>query len=159
MDMNKDFTWIPFSSGHIALWHRPKNKTIPLLKAQGCSHVLTLLGKKENPELIGQEVNKHNIEWLLYNLDAKTLPNKEQVDEIKRLFCKIKSSLDNKAKIFIHDAADLNRVAMMIFSFFLYCGYDKDGAINKLRNIDFALYKKLNDERSKWAQQHFEVRD
>lgn len=154
-----EIKWTTLKCGSLALWHRPGTKVFPALKEQGCSHILTLMSKKEGADLIEAETIKNKMSWLWLPLEnAKPVFDKEQMNVIKKMLKNVKDLLDNRANIFIHCSAGIHRTGMFVYALLLSLGFNKEAALNKLYEMRSITKMKMSDARSQWAEQ-FEIKD
>lgn len=142
------FDWVKVASGHLAIGHKPGGKiSFEGMKQAGVTAVLTLLQENEGSQQIGQALQRVGIEWFWFPFSAVRPEGRELTEDI---FKRMKASLDQQGKIYIHCSAGIHRTGMVTYAFLRYLGQDPQQAIGNL-----ARMRKLTAEGATTARLHW----
>lgn len=145
--------WIEVGGGHLAIGHRPKIKLIPALHEQGATHVLTLLSETEGAAAIGHAVQRAGMAWLWFPLVSAVPPGPEKLDEVRRLFDRLRAALSAGGKIFVHCSAGIHRTGMISYGLLRSVGLPQSEALSKLRSLRAVTGEGVGAERLAWGDQ------
>ena len=142
------FEWVQVGNGYLAVGHKPGGKiSFEGMKQAGVTAVLTLLQENEGSQQIGQALQRIGIEWFWFPFSAVNPESKELTEEV---FNRMKASLDQQGKIYIHCSAGIHRTGMVTYAFLRYLGQDPRQAIGNL-----ARMRKLTAEGATTARLHW----
>ena len=144
---NKEFKpdWVSWktlpivgSSSELTVWHKVTSKAVTQLAKDGCTHIVSLLGEKEKPELVEASCQRHNITWIwvpIQGASEETLLThaevmKAGVEQVKRVLLAPEAS-----KVLVHCSAGIHRTGVFTFTLLRSLGLDKEGALDLLYTI------------------------
>ncbi|MBT8448571.1 MAG: dual specificity protein phosphatase family protein [Gammaproteobacteria bacterium] len=137
--------------GAIAIGPRLKVKLLDDIRAQGVTHVVTLLSEKEGAQDIQQAVTAHDLNWLWLSLENAKPPAKERYAEIEAFFNTLKSHLTNGAYLYFHCAAGIHRTGMITYAFLRYLNNTPVQAFERLKELRELSSQEVGRERLQWG--------
>jgi protein tyrosine phosphatase len=146
----------PVLNGMLEIGHRPKLNRIPKLKADGFTHVVTVLSEKEGAKKIISSVQLAGLISIWIQVGNATLIDDEKVlRDLKKSFDEIRSVLNDGGKVYMHCSAGIHRTGMMANALLLYCGYAKEEALNLLGQLRQITQKNVGQDRLDWGMQFY----
>ena len=143
--------WVNVGNGRLAIGHRPKLKALPALKAEGCTHLLTLLGEREGAMAIGQAAQSAHIEWLWLPLTSGDPPPEVREPEVRTLLERVKLLLDCSGSILVHCSAGIHRTGMVSYALLRYVGLSQEQAKHTLRELRAVTAEGVGEARLRWG--------
>ncbi len=146
-----DVNWVELLNGCIVIGHRPKIKSLKVMKSLGATHILTLLSEKEGAKDIGKAANKQGLQWLWLPLSSAEPPAEDRLDEIAEMFRACVEALKKGAKIYLHCSAGIHRTGMIAYALFRYMGFDvhkSESLVSALRDV---TSREVGDHRKMWG--------
>src|SRR5688572_30393719 len=113
--METTWTWIAVGGGHLAIGHRPKVKALSALAADGCTHVLTLLGEREGALDIREAAEHAGLVSLWLPL-ASGDPAQASERLVRETLKDVRQALMGGGRVFIHCSAGIHRTGMIAFA-------------------------------------------
>ena len=145
------FDWVKVASGHLAIGHKPGGKiSFEGMKQAGVTAVLTLLQENEGSQQIGQALQRVGIEWFWFPFSAVRPEGRELTEDV---FKRMKASLDQRGKIYIHCSAGIHRTGMVTYAFLRYLGQDPQQAIGNLARMRKLTAEGAIAARLNWGDQ------
>lgn len=137
-------TFVPASSGlYMALGHRPKFKTLPVMKLAGVQHVVTLLADREGGGEVASAVRYEGMNALHLPMDNAN-PENITAEWLRRAVNQI---TDLQGFVFMHCSAGIHRTGMMGYAVLRTTGHDPGQAREKLRQMRDATREGVTEER------------
>jgi hypothetical protein len=146
----------PVLNGNLEIGHRPKLNRIPKLKADGFTHVVTILSEKEGAKKIISSVQSAGLISIWIQVGNANLIDDEKVlSNLKNSFDEIRSALNDGGKVYMHCSAGIHRTGMMANALLLYCGYAEDEALNLLGKLRLITQRNVGQDRLDWGMQFY----
>lgn len=142
---------IEIGNGLLALGHRLKVKVLADIKAQGVTHVVTLLSEKEGALDVKKAVEKNNLGWLWLPLENAKPPETYRLEEIRRMFSQWQALLEQGSYLYIHCAAGIHRTGMITYAFFRYLSLSSSESFQRLYTLRQILMEEVGYERFHWG--------
>ncbi len=142
---------IEISNGLFALGHRLKVKVLADIKAQGVTHVVTLLSEKEGALEVKKAAQANQLNWLWLPLENAKPPEEVRLEEIRRMFSQWQALLEQGAYIYIHCAAGIHRTGMMTYAFLRYLSFSSSESFHRLHCLREILIEEVGYERFHWG--------
>lgn len=135
----KWINWVNLISHHqFALWHRPNKNEYKRFSSENCTHIITLLGKKESPFFINEFANEFNIKWIHVDLSSandnfinEDKTQKELINKSSSIM-KLLNDSQSPLKILIHCSAGMHRTGLFIYLVLRMMKYTNEQAIAKI---------------------------
>jgi protein tyrosine phosphatase len=146
----------PVLNGMLEIWHRPKLNRIPKLKADGFTHVVTILSEKEGAKKIISSVQSAGLVSIWIQVGSASLIDDEKVlRDLTKSFEEIRSVLNDGGKVYMHCSAGIHRTGMMTNALLLYCGYNEEDALSLLGQLRQITQKDVGQDRLDWGVQFY----
>jgi protein-tyrosine phosphatase len=143
--------WVHVGKGRLAIGHRPKLKALPLLKAAGCTHLLTLLSEREGAMTIGQAAQSAHLEWLWLPLDNADPPPEVREPEVRTLLERAKLLLECNSSILVHCSAGIHRTGMISYALLRHVGQAEEQAKQTLLALRALTADGVGEARLRWG--------
>jgi protein tyrosine phosphatase (PTP) superfamily phosphohydrolase (DUF442 family) len=133
--MIKDLHWISIGNGQIALSNRPKLKDIAQLAAQGCQRIVTIQGRNEQPQQIGQAAKAAGLAWTWIPVGQGKYPE-QAADQIMRLgLQELVTAIEAGESVLVHCSAGIHRTGMLTFALLRWLGLSEPEALAVLATM------------------------
>ncbi|WP_185964545.1 protein-tyrosine phosphatase family protein [Aliikangiella marina] len=142
---------IYINNGAIAIGHRLKTKVLPDIKAQGVTHVVTLISEKEGALAVKKAVEAAGINWLWLPLENAKPPASENDQSFRRVFSQWQALLEGGAYFYIHCAAGIHRTGMITYALLRYLTFDAVESHQYLESLRDVTSEQVGFERLKWG--------
>ena len=152
---DKHINFVGVLNGYLAIGHRPKLKVLKEFKAEGTSHILTLLSEKEGALDIRKASLSNGLIWEWLPLKNAKPPEEEILPIIRESFSLCKKYLEEGAKIYIHCSAGIHRTGMITYSMLRYFGYSDEESQALLLEMRPLTGEGVGKDRVEWANTHF----
>ncbi len=150
-----DVNWVELLNGCLAIGHRPKFKSLKIMKSVGTTHIVTLLSEKEGAKDIGKAANKQGLQWLWLPLRSAEPPAEERLNEIVETFEACVEALKKGAKIYVHCSAGIHRTGMVAYGLFRYMGFDVQKSESLLSALRDVTSREVGDHRKAWGDSFY----
>lgn len=151
-------TWVnvPKRNCQLTVWHKLTSKAIKQLSSQdNCTHIISLLGEKEKPELIEAACKNNNIEWIWVNIQgAKDETLIENASILSDAVDKVLLLLDSPFKILVHCSAGVHRTGTFTYSLLRKAGFSIEEAKELLYDIRPVTARQVGNNRLQIAEEH-----
>jgi len=142
---------IYINNGTLAAGHRLKVKVMPDVKAQGVTHIITLLSQKEGALQVKKAAEANGIEWLWLPLENAQPPAAERQSEIRSIFSQWQALLAQGAYLYIHCAAGIHRTGMIAYAFLRYLTYSPTESHQFLKSLRQVTSEQVGYQRLHWG--------
>ena len=146
-----DLYLISVGAGALALSHRPKLNDLPLLRAAGVTHVVTLLAESEGARQIGDAAIHEGLVWLWVPLVGANIPDATRAEEFRRVFGELRELLMAGGKLFIHCSAGIHRTGMFGYALLRQLGLSGEDAHVKLAELRQVTATGVGSHRLAWG--------
>src|SRR5215207_9087066 len=127
--------FIKVGSGHLALFHRPKNVDFPVLHKMRCKHVVTLLKESEGAEHFGNLTKKTGMEWVWLAVPNGKYPKGEVHRLLLEAMLQLSQLLDEGKSILIHCSAGIHRTGTVAYGLLRWRGLSREQAMKLIGKI------------------------
>ena len=146
---------IPNNMALLTVWHKLTSKAVTNCGKDGITHIVSLLGFKEKPELTQAACERNNIEWIWVDIQgAKIETMLEHKDTIKDALDKVLELLKGPNKILIHCSAGVHRTGTFTYSLLRRAGFSKEETMDLLYDIRPVTARQVGEERIQFAEEH-----
>lgn len=144
----------PVSNGFIAIGHRPRIKHLPAMKRNGVTLVVSILGKQEDAERLGQLIMRAQMEWIWIPIGSSQPPtDRKTLETVAAALSKLELALHAGGTIFIHCSAGIHRTGMIANALLLYLGYSQEKARSILEELRQVTSENVGSDRLSWGIQ------
>jgi protein-tyrosine phosphatase len=143
--------WESIGKGRLALWGRPRIKSLPFLKEEGCDRVVTLLSEKEGGEEIGREVLNAQLAWTWIPLASATPPTDQAKEQLLERIDELSSSLDQGESLLIHCSAGIHRTGMIAYALLRRRGLSASEAREMLTRLRVHTAEGMHTQHYAWG--------
>ncbi len=148
-----ELVWTSIGQGQIALSNRPKLKSIPKLREQGCQRIVTIQGHNEQPRQIEQAARSAGISWTWVPVGNGGFPTGE-TDRLMRLgLHDLVASLAAGESVLVHCSAGIHRTGMLVFALCRWLGLTESEALDLIAKMRTATREGLQAEHLAWGNQ------
>jgi protein-tyrosine phosphatase len=144
-------TLIQLGSGALALTHRPKARDLPALRAEGVTHVVTLLAANEGAEQIGEAAQRAALEWIWLPFVGATVPDLARDDELREALRRVCELIHAGNQVVVHCSAGIHRTGMVGYALLRQFGLDTAAARARLAELRTITAEGVGDERLAWG--------
>ncbi|MFC1766120.1 tyrosine-protein phosphatase [Planctomycetota bacterium] len=143
--------------GIVSVGHRPGKVRMKYLCGHHYTHVLTIQGKQESPNIIRKVLIRNGIQWLHLPIgSAKRDVLFQFLPEIRDMTQKVMPILTKpETKLYIHCAAGIHRTGMITYVLLRSCGYSVSETIYALISLREDTFGQIGQHRLGWAEQAF----
>jgi protein-tyrosine phosphatase len=145
--------WLSIGGGRLTVFHRPKLTLLASLKAQGCTHILTLLSEHEQAKNLGLAVSKLGLHWIWAPLPNGDPPGNARSDELRALLKNLAKILAEGGSILIHCSAGIHRTGMISNALLRSLGLTADEAKAGLLTMRQITHDGVGEHRLAWGEQ------
>lgn len=132
---SRDLRWVPSGAGRLAVWHRPRFRSIPQLPALGCRRLVTLLSAREGAEVIGVAAVSAGLLWTWLPLDGAAPPTGRRSEKAAGTVAELSSCLDSGESILIHCSAGIHRTGMVAYALLRLRGASEPDALAEVERL------------------------
>lgn len=143
--------WVAVGNGHLAIGHRPGIKLVRDMKAQGATHVLTLISEKEGAKDIQKSIQQNKLDWLWFPMENATPPSENRYQEITKLFISLEKILESKGKVYMHCSAGIHRTGMIGNALLQFLGYDQRQSLELIKKLREVTIEQVGEHRIAWG--------
>jgi predicted protein tyrosine phosphatase len=137
--------------GRLAVDHRPRLRSLPVLKQAGTTHVLTLLSAREGAEAIGKAARAAGLAWLWLPLEDASPPAESRDPEIRAAFDEVARLLRSGASVLVHCSAGIHRTGMIAYALLRHIGQSAEQSQETLRALRPFTAVGVGSERLAWG--------
>ena len=154
MEVTKETSvnWLSINGGRLAVFHRPKLALLASLKAEGCTHVLTLLSEHEQAKNLGLAVGELGLQWIWSPLPNGDPPSNARSDELQVLLKSLAKILAEGGSILIHCSAGIHRTGMISNALLRSLGLNADEAKAGLLAMRQVTHDGVGAHRLAWGE-------
>ena len=145
--------WVTVGHGRLALWGRPSSKSLPFLKEQGCSRVVTLLSAFEGGEAVGKAVLMAQLAWTWIPLAGAKPPEGDAKTQLLEDIDILAARLDQGESLFIHCSAGIHRTGMVTYALLQRCGLTATDAVERLNHLRPFTAHGMHAEHFTWSDE------
>jgi protein-tyrosine phosphatase len=145
------WTWIAVGGGRLSVDHRPRIKAIPMLRASGCDHVVTLLSEREDAAAIGRAVQAAGMSWTWLPLPGGHPPEGRQNDAVLSGIRVLSRELDQGRSILVHCSAGMHRTGMIAYALLRWRGHGEEESLDLLGRMRRVTREALSAEHLQWG--------
>jgi len=127
--------FIKVGSGHLALFHRPKNVDFSALQKMRCTHVVTLLKESEGAEHFGNMTKNTGMEWIWLPVPNGKYPEGEVHRLLLEAMPQLSQLLDDGKSILIHCSAGIHRTGTVAYGLLRWRGLSREQAMELIGKI------------------------
>lgn len=131
----RDLRWAPAGAGRLAVWHRPRFRSIPQLPALGCQRLVTLLSAREGAEAIGAAAVAAGLRWTWLPLDGAAPPTGRPHERAAATIAELSRRLDDGESILIHCSAGIHRTGMVAYALLRHRGASETEALAEIDRL------------------------
>ena len=142
------------SGGAIAVGHRLSAKVMPEVKAQGVTHIVTLLSEKEGASDIQREAQAVGLNWIHVSMANAQPPYEDEIPRYRRLFSQLQDLIEQGNYLYIHCSAGIHRTGMITNALFRYMGFNAAESFSNLETLRQLSSQEAGLERLRWGN-HF----
>jgi protein-tyrosine phosphatase len=144
--------FVNVGAGAIAVTHRPKVKLLPVFKAAGATHLVTLLSKREGALAMGSAAKAAGLGWIWVDLPNGQQPAPPYRHEIVTALTTLTTLIANGAKVVIHCSAGIHRTGMFTYALLRSCGLDTRNALLTMEQARAVTAEGVGEQRLTWAE-------
>jgi hypothetical protein len=149
---------VRIEKGLLAIGHRPRLRQLPILFAEGFTHVVSVLAANESPEPIRSACGNSGLDWHWINLGStKSLP-KQGKPEIATVLDELIGVLGDGGIVFLHCSAGIHRTGMIAAALLFRAGANCTFARRALVHLRPVTAAEMGEARLRWAT-NFRIRD
>jgi protein tyrosine phosphatase (PTP) superfamily phosphohydrolase (DUF442 family) len=143
--------WIPVGNGRLALSNRPKLRDIDQLAAQGCQRIVTIQGRNEQPQQIGQAAKAAGLAWTWIPVSQGKYPA-QKADQVMRLgLQELVTAIEAGESVLVHCSAGIHRTGMLTFALLRWLGLPEAEALAVLATMRPATRAGIRAEHLVWG--------
>jgi protein-tyrosine phosphatase len=146
-----DVTLVRLEPGALALTHRPKMRDLPALRAEGVTHLVTLLAANEGAEQIGEAAQRAGLEWIWLPLVGAAVPDLARDDELRDALRHICELVNAGSQVVVHCSAGIHRTGMVGYAILRQFGLDTAAARAMLAVLRTITADGVGDDRLAWG--------
>lgn len=124
--------WIPLAPGRLNVRGRPSHKALPGLRADGCTHIVTLLSEREGAPALGEAVTAAGMQWVWLPLPNGTPPTGDASARAADRIRELSALIDAGGSLLIHCAAGIHRTGMIAYALLRWRGLAPDVTLKQL---------------------------
>jgi protein-tyrosine phosphatase len=144
-------TWLPLSSGSIALAPRPKARALVARAAAAPTTLLTLLAEKEGARDLGAAAARAGLDWIWLPLENGRPPAQRRDEEIAAALAGARAALAAGRRLLVHCSAGIHRTGMIGYALLRLCGAGADEARAALERLRPVTAAGVGAERLAWG--------
>lgn len=146
-----DLALVAIGSGALALTHRPKRTALAGWKANGVTHVVTLLSEREGAGDIAAAVTRAGLESIWIPLPGAAIPDDDDTRRLQPSIDRVASLLAHGARVAIHCSAGIHRTGMIGYAVLRRLGLSADEARAKLGELRAVTADGVGADRLAWG--------
>jgi protein-tyrosine phosphatase len=143
--------FIPIGAGALALTHRPKLKDFPSLRAEGVTHVVTLLAENEGASQLGDAATRAGLGWIWVPFHGAGVPDSVRSSELRQVLRTLRELVMAGNKVVIHCSAGIHRTGMLGYALLRQLGLSADAARTKLAELRQLTADGVGQDRLAWG--------
>jgi hypothetical protein len=152
-------TWLPVAGSlSMALWHRPTRSQLADRRAEGCTHVVSLLSARERPDEIGSWCRALGMTWLPLTMDGAHVTRLAaarhgllaHVAAVAQL-----AKAEAPVRLLVHCAAGIHRTGVFGYLLLRTLGRDPAAALADLFRVRLATGRGVGRNRLELAEALF----
>ncbi len=143
--------WEKIGNGRLALWGRPRLKSLLFLKEEGCDRVVTLLSEKEGGEEVGRAARNVQLAWTWIPLAGATPPTGQAKEDLLERVDELSGYLDQGEALLIHCSAGIHRTGMITYALLRRRGLSASEARETLARLRLHTAEGMHSEHYAWG--------
>lgn len=132
---------------------RPSMRALPGLRADGCTHILTLLSEREGARELGDACTAAGLGWFWLALPNGSPPPADVRARHEAAFPQIWSAIDAGGGVLIHCAAGIHRTGMVTYAMLRWRGFDRDAALSWLEQLRLHTRQGVVEKHLHWGDE------
>jgi protein-tyrosine phosphatase len=146
-----DIHLVSIDGGAIALTHRPKLKDLSALRAEGVTHVVTLLAENEGARQIGEATTRAGLGWIWVPFHGGAVPAPERAQELRQVLHQLRDLVVHGGKLVIHCSAGIHRTGMFGYALLRQLGLSAETSRAKLKELRQVTAEGVGPDRLAWG--------
>jgi protein-tyrosine phosphatase len=146
-----DIKLVPIGAGALALSHRPKLKDFPTLRAEGVTHVVTLLAENEGASQLGNAATRAGLDWIWVPFHGAGVPDAARSSALRQVLRELRDLIRAGNKLFIHCSAGIHRTGMFGYALLRQLGLSEAAARAKLADLRQLTAEGVGQDRLAWG--------
>jgi protein-tyrosine phosphatase len=146
-----DIHLVPVGAGALALTHRPKLKDFPALRAEGVTHVITLLAENEGARQLGEAATRAGLGWIWVPFHGGAVPDAARTDELRQVFRELRELVAAGHSLLVHCSAGIHRTGMFGYALLRQLGLGAEAARAKLMELRQVTAEGVGPDRLAWG--------
>lgn len=142
--------WFEHKGGRLAIGPRPgRRSSLPKLEKEGCDYIVSILGKKEQPEVIQRAAETRGWGWYHIPMPSAKPPPEEYDELFRDDLARLTELLEDGHSVYLHCSAGLHRTGMIAEAWLMQEGVEDP--LKTLREMREQTADEMTFERSVWA--------
>src|SRR5262249_49490173 len=121
-----DVMLVLVGGGGLALTHRPKRNGLVAWKADGVTHVVTLLSERENARDIGDAATRAGLSWVWFRMPGAAIPDESATRALLPAIDQVVAIIQQGGRAVIHCSAGIHRTGMIGYAVLRRLGLSPD---------------------------------
>jgi protein-tyrosine phosphatase len=141
--------YIELGSGALGVMRRPKLKVLPQLRADGATHLVTLLADSDANQL-GAAAARAGLSWIWIPLFNGDPPHPDRDDDLRRRLEGLVRLIEAGGRVVLHCSAGLHRTGMVAYAILRLYGSTQEEARAQLASV--RSLEEVGEERLGWGE-------
>ena len=146
-----DVHFVRVGKGRLALYHRPRNADLPLLRKMGCTHIVTLLKESEGAQKIGSAAQNAGLVWIWLPVPNGDFPTGEVHQRLVDALPQLSNLLDEGASLLIHCSAGIHRTGTVAYGLLRWRGESREKALDLISQMRDDTHNEMGEKRLRWG--------
>ena len=144
-------------TAQLILGPRPGKKSKDAIQAQGVTHMLTLLSRREQPDSVKRIAHAIGAVWHHFPIDGGHIETLDEVDlsALFLLYDEI-ARADEDAVIYLHCSAGIHRTGFVVYLLLRYRGFSADAALAEVATLRPVTSDQVGEDRLALAERKFQ---
>lgn len=142
---------VPVAAGALTLTHRPRRDSLVAWKQDGVTHVVTLLGERENARDVGEAAANAGLDWVWIPMPDATIPGDTRTRALLPAIDQVLAILAQGGHVVIHCSAGIHRTGMFGYAVLRRHGLSPDEARTYLAEMRAVTAEGVGRARLAWG--------
>ncbi|MEU9111442.1 tyrosine-protein phosphatase [Streptomyces sp. NPDC048483] len=143
---------VPVAGGTLTLMNRPKFTALPAMRADGVTHLVTVLGRREGALTLRNAARAAGLQWIWVELANGNPPPAARDRELIPVVRDLAGVLRDGGNVVVHCSAGIHRTGMVAYALLRAGGMRTDRARETLGRLRTVALDGVGEHRLAWAE-------